>query len=257
MTHAFVKLCCKSYPLPLVYGLRLITSSGRSANLGNWDQDGFDGVIQEDATPSPTGVFRLLALQGSEGPEYLGGLAFVWGVLNAGAPAASPPPPSPLPPPPPPAPPSPLPPPPSPSPPEPSPPSPPSPRPLPPHVHLPRRSDCPGPTCAGPSALAGSDTAQVWYDAQAQGVANDYCRFIGPFPGVNNEAPWFSCALAGSAEGSCGSTVLGAYVLGGGKAGDQVANPHPAVPSESCGYAHACGSECGESRTLCACTHES
>lgn len=31
-----------------------------------------------------------------------------------------------------------------------------------------------------------------WFDAQGQGVKNDYCRFVGDEPG------WFACALAGS-----------------------------------------------------------
>jgi len=31
-----------------------------------------------------------------------------------------------------------------------------------------------------------------WYDIQGQGVRNDFCRFVGNWPG------WFSCKLAGS-----------------------------------------------------------
>ena len=34
-----------------------------------------------------------------------------------------------------------------------------------------------------------------WYDVQGQGVANDYCRYVGDIPSVGGI--WWSCALAG------------------------------------------------------------
>ncbi len=37
------------------------------------------------------------------------------------------------------------------------------------------------------------DRTRGWYDAQCQGAANDYCRYVGDAPNV-----WWSCALAGS-----------------------------------------------------------
>merc|ERR1711920_732300 len=36
-----------------------------------------------------------------------------------------------------------------------------------------------------------------WYDVQNQGVANDYCRWVGNC-GCRGECSWWSCALAGS-----------------------------------------------------------
>ena len=39
---------------------------------------------------------------------------------------------------------------------------------------------------------AGKTRRRGWYDVQKQGVANDYCRYVGDWPNI-----WWSCALAG------------------------------------------------------------
>jgi hypothetical protein len=39
------------------------------------------------------------------------------------------------------------------------------------------------------------DMPRGWYDAQCQGAANDYCRYVGTPPSI-----WWSCALAGSSN---------------------------------------------------------
>ena len=47
-----------------------------------------------------------------------------------------------------------------------------------------------------------------WYDAQGQGVKNDFCRFVSA--GGNT---WFACALAGTDPFSCSVTKNGVFSL--------------------------------------------
>ena len=56
------------------------------------------------------------------------------------------------------------------------------------------------------SVLSGKSVG--WYDAQGQGVKNDFCRFV--FAGRNT---WFACALAGTAPLSCSVTKSGVFSL--------------------------------------------
>ena len=64
-----------------------------------------------------------------------------------------------------------------------------------------------------------------WYDAQGQGVANDYCRMVGPSAPPYNLV-WFSCALAGTPLGNagCAYTAPGEYVLDPDT--NTIINPH-------------------------------
>ena len=61
---------------------------------------------------------------------------------------------------------------------------------------------------------------QGWYDAQGQGVANDYCRMVG------DGSPWFSCALAGTpvGNGGCAYTAPGEYLYDSSTG--TITNPH-------------------------------
>ena len=70
-----------------------------------------------------------------------------------------------------------------------------------------------------------------WYDAQGQGVANDYCRYVGS--STLSPQGWFSCALAGTPAGSCSDTQPGAYRQSPSNT-STISNPHPSVPDESC-----------------------
>eukprot|EP00808_Paulinella_micropora_P009603 g9125.t1 len=48
------------------------------------------------------------------------------------------------------------------------------------------------------SDLGYGNRMRGWYDAQGQGICNDYCRYVGPGGGYS--FAWFSCALAGSVD---------------------------------------------------------
>ena len=102
--------------------------------------------------------------------------------------------------------------------------------PLLPAAGLPRRADCPGQKMYNPrSCQAGSQGG--WYDAQGQGVANDYCRYVGS--STLSPQGWFSCAMAGTPVGSCSDTQPGAYKQNPSNT-SAIFNPHPFVPDESC-----------------------
>jgi hypothetical protein len=67
------------------------------------------------------------------------------------------------------------------------PPAPPPPPPPPVKPRWPKVSDCGYP-----------DHIYGWFDAQAQGAKNDYCRWVGN--DTATEKPYFACALAGSTD---------------------------------------------------------
>ena len=93
-----------------------------------------------------------------------------------------------------------------------------------------RRADCPGQKSSNPSSCqAGAHGG--WFDAQGQGVANDYCRYVGS--STLSPQGWFSCALAGTPVGSCSDTLPGAYRQNPSNT-STIINPHPYDPDESC-----------------------
>ena len=54
--------------------------------------------------------------------------------------------------------------------------------------------------------LGYSSMPRGWYDAQCQGAANDYCRYVGDAPNI-----WWSCALAGTTNQYSPSTGPGSF----------------------------------------------